>query len=563
MTKRWAAIAIAVLFLAVNTLKVAIFDHLLVYPSLTMSLCLQSGIITKFIVMCFLFIALWRMKNPFFCILFYCLQLAYLFANLSYHAASEGYLHVTQYLGLFSEALELFKHSAIPHGGALGFLLFDAPLFAGVLLLYREISLFNRRFVFKKTPLLFAAFLVSFVYKWQTADAAERPMAILNDKYSCDNNVVHKYGLLAYNVIDLLKLQDSKSRINSLDYGTEFSGRGAREAHPNIIMVQVESMDARVVNTRHGNAWVTPFLHSLSNSSVYYPYVLSFHKAGSTSDCEFSIINSVEPFDDYPAMKLRNYDYPNSMLKPLVNAGYDVSAFHGNRGVYFNRNIAFKKMGFKTFYDLFAMELPEKGWGACDGEVFDFVAGKLKTQSDPFFYYIITMSSHEPFSAASAYYATGLFDDIPDETARNYFRSMSYVDVQLERFVKKVRETRENTYIFIYGDHAPPITDNVFFKRASFIEKGRLFEFVPLFIITPDCAVYKETLQAALFLDFASTILPASKTDFAIRSYGKDLLAFSHEKSPVPYGGETYLRRNLFNGIRGSENHAIADNLVK
>jgi hypothetical protein len=86
---------------------------------------------------------------------------------------------------------------------------------------------------------------------------------------------------------------------------------------------------------------------------------------------------------------------------------------------------------------------------------------------------------------------------------------------------------------------------------------------VPLFIITPDCAVYKETLQAALFLDFASTILPASKTDFAIRSYGKDLLAFSHEKSPVPYGGETYLRRNLFNGIRGSENHAIADNLVK
>jgi phosphoglycerol transferase MdoB-like AlkP superfamily enzyme len=424
----------------------------------------------------------------------------------------------------------------------------DLPLFVGIVLLYPRIVLIDKRFIFNKAPAVFAALLISFLYKWQAADAAQRPMAILNDRYSCDNTVVHNYGLLTYNVIDLLNIGDSKSRINRLDYGKPLIGKAPGGPPADFLLVQVESMDANIVNARHRGEWVTPFLHDLSETSVYYPYVLSFHKAGSTSDCEFSIINSVVPFDDYPAMKLRNYDYPNSILKPLAAAGYELCAFHGNRGAYFNRNIAFKKMGFKTFYDLQAMRLRERGWGACDGDVFDFVIDKVKQRHSPFFYYIITMSSHEPFLNVNAYYKTGRFDDIKDEPTKNYFRSMSYVDGQLERLVKIVSAACPNAFVVIYGDHSPPFIDNVDFKRASFSRADTLLEFVPLFIITPDRSVHKEKLQAALFLDFASTILPASKTGYSIRSSGRDLLAFSKKEAPPACGEETY-RRDLFNRI--------------
>jgi lipoteichoic acid synthase len=214
---------------------------------------------------------------------------------------------------------------------------------------------------------------------------------------------------------------------------------------------------------------VTPFLNSLSKECIFYPYTLSFHKAGSTSDCEFSIISSIEPFHDFPSIKLRNYDYPNSMLKPLVGAGYDAIAFHGNRGTYFNRHIALKKMGFRSFYDMMAMGLEEKAWGAPDGDMFNYIQKKLTTQKSPFCYYIITMSSHEPFNLMQSYFSTKAYDDVKDEFLKRFLTAMTYIDGELGKFIGYLRKNTQNTYIFIYGDHTPAIPNTVY-KKASFNE---------------------------------------------------------------------------------------------
>jgi Phosphoglycerol transferase and related proteins, alkaline phosphatase superfamily len=284
---------------------------------------------------------------------------------------------------------------------------------------------------------------------------------------------------------------------------------------------------------------------------VYYPYTLSYHKAGSTSDCEFSTINGVEPFDDYPSIKIRNYDYPNSLLKPLTSAGYSAVAFHGNKGTYFNRNIAFKKMGFSAFYDLAAMGLTERVWGASDGDVFNYVKGALAAQNGkaPFFYYIITMSSHEPFNFVKSYYRTAHYDAIIDESSRNYYTAMSYVDGQIKDFVEYVRTTQKNTYIIIYGDHTPIIKKS-FYKRASFMSNAKLFEFVPLYILTPGKTIYHENKRIASFLDIAPTLLTASKIAFSIKSNGDDLLAALHGQDKIMYSGTLYSRADLFSRIQ-------------
>ncbi len=69
----------------------------------------------------------------------------------------------------------------------------------------------------------------------------------------------------------------------------------------------------------------------MAADNVYFPYLLSYHFAGGTSDCEVAVLNSIEPLTSEPTMKLYDYGYPNSLVKRLETAGYHTLAFHGNR----------------------------------------------------------------------------------------------------------------------------------------------------------------------------------------------------------------------------------------
>jgi phosphoglycerol transferase MdoB-like AlkP superfamily enzyme len=248
---------------------------------------------------------------------------------------------------------------------------------------------------------------------------------------------------------------------------------------------------------------------------------------------------------DFPSIKIRNYDYPNSILKRCAAGGYSTIAFHGNRGTYFNRNSAFKKMGFQKFYDMFAMNLPEIGWGASDESVFDFIVSQLPKQQQPFLYLVITMSSHEPFIFAKQYYRNKTFDAIKDGPMRNYLNTMSYVDKVLGKFIPAVLASCPNTSVFIYGDHTPTLPKCGYSKSMVEIN-SRLFEFVPFFIITPEKTICREDNYAASFLDIAPTVLAASQCRGSIRSQGINLLAPPLQDGPIPFRGGRYSRKFLF-----------------
>jgi phosphoglycerol transferase MdoB-like AlkP superfamily enzyme len=484
-----------------------------------------------------------------------------MFTNISYHEYFQGYLHINQYLGLFGEALDLVKYAALPHDSVAWFLLMDIPFFIGVCILYPSIHRLTMHLRFRRLVLITLCVLTWYVVQWNPVSEDATLFDLMGNEYTADEDVVDKYGLLAFNLVDLLKYQDAVSHIKSIEYGRRITGAGFNkndtlqadsttvpQEHPNFIIIQVESMDAYIVNCQYKKAYIMPFLHSLTNQSVYYPYTMSYHKAGSTSDCEFSTINSIEPFADYPSMKIRNYNYPNSMIKPLVAAGYDAAAFHGNRGTYFNRTSAFKKMGFPVFYDMALMGLAEDGWGVSDGKVLDYVSAKLTTQKKPYIYYIITMSSHEPFTIVGLYYKNNAYASIKDEAARNYFLSLSYVDNELKKFITHVRETQPNTYIILYGDHTPIIKKNLY-RRASFFERSRIFEFVPMIILTPDGKSYLETKNVASFLDVAPTVLAASGVPYSYRSNGANLLIENGRMGTLGFYDMTYLRSYLYSKV--------------
>ena len=124
-------------------------------------------------------------------------------------------------------------------------------------------------------------------------------------------------------------------------------GRPGREA--DLVLIEVESLGANVIDLEYQGRPVMPFLKKLSAEAIYYPYVLSYRAAGGTSDCEYAVINGREPLAGAPIFKIEDR-FSNSLVKELRKAGYSAQAFHGNSGEFYNRNSAFRRMGFQEFW---------------------------------------------------------------------------------------------------------------------------------------------------------------------------------------------------------------------
>jgi phosphoglycerol transferase MdoB-like AlkP superfamily enzyme len=477
--------------------------------------------------------------------LFYILEAAYLFVHLAYFLYFKEIFHIRQSLQQFFEGITIVKNFVIPKDLRYFIVLLDLPFFLFIAIRFLKFSRFiNAHYKIINLRRIFffisAIFLVPLSYK-----------PIIIPAYTgCQNKeeieIIKRQSLFMNDFFSCLFYQDEKTLIKNFDYGKPFVFRNGTQAQlKNIICIQVESLDANIINAKYKGEYVTPFLHKLSFQSIYYPCMLTYRfGAGNTSDIEFAVINSVIPLRDFPSLKLKNYDYPNSFVKRLEKSGYETEVFHNNIGSFFNRDVAFLKFGFQEFCDLKKMKLKQYGWGAKDEDVFNYVKNKLKVQKAPFLYYIITMSSHEPFRLVKSYYTNKIYSDISDDLIKNYFSSMSYVDKTLEDFVAFVKNNINNTYIFVWGDHAANV-------KGSYLIQSSKINFVPLFIITTDNEQYIENSQSVSILDLAPTILYASGINFEIMTKGVNLLDFPIKEGVIPFGnGQIVDRRYLFRKFR-------------
>ena len=332
--------------------------------------------------------------------------------------------------------------------------------------------------------------------------------------------VVKNFGFLTYEAVSAYRTfsPDKNPEFNITYSKKVFRTRGIA-SHPNIICLQLESIDASVINAKYQGKYVMPFLHGLSQRYIYYPYMLSYHGAGGTSDTEFSIINSTLPSQTRHSMRLR--EYPNSIFL-LLRGVYDTKLFHNITEEFFNRDSALAKMGVGEYIGLRRMKLKESGWGASDHDVFVFIQNMLKAQKEPYLYYYLTMSSHTPFTYVPQDCIEPDFDNIKNTTQRHAFQAFRYVDRQLESFITSL--DRKNTYVFLWGDHEAPLAKFSDFPSSSIQIDSDIMEFVPLVIMTPDNKKYLEDNFAISFLDLAPTLLTLSGVEGNIRTDGVTLL---------------------------------------
>jgi lipoteichoic acid synthase len=484
--------------------------------------------------------------------LMYFISIIFYVINISYYENFNAYLDITSYNILLSELHDVTEHGAVPITYHMLVPLFDIPLFILFIKNYSSIEKLVKQYRTSKLILTCGGMLSLFFVGMFIATPSVTHGA--NNIYARKVLNSIRYDILANNIYQIINSRTEEERIKSINYGQLLRLEKHGGHKPIIVMIQVESLDGNIIRYKHNGDYVAPYLRQLAYQNIYYPYTLVYRYAGGSSDTEIAVLNGIEPFEDFPMTYLKTYNYPNSLPKMMGKDRYNSFGFHGNNGRFYNRNYAYKMMGFSDFFAMHDMRLTEKGWGATDEDVFEYVCNKMMSQENATLYYIVTMSSHEPYNNVRNYYHTKKFEKVKSPILRRYFDSISYVDKVLSDFIPFVKNRYDNVYIIIYGDHTPYLANESSYKKSTIYFNDVSMEFVPLIIVHPDGISYLEKRKTVSLLDIKPTVLSltgASKDNLCL---GSNLLGNHVISRLIPYRGKYYSREELYQQIIHSGN---------
>jgi hypothetical protein len=219
-----------------------------------------------------------------------------------------------------------------------------------------------------------------------------------------------------------------------------------------VVVLQVESLDWRILNHRVDGRAVTPFLNRLAEEAMLFK-ITAFHANGS-GDADFVMLNAVPPSPSLMTYRIVNYPYQNTLPQAAARAGYTSVAFHGNSGRFFERKRTFARMGFARtlFLEDMRDELraPTSLWGIRDDRVLELsramIAGHLPAERQ--LHYVITLTSHQPFIYLEPECQT--FSPGKGDIQSRYFNNMHFVDRQIESYIGGLPA---GTLVIILGDH--------------------------------------------------------------------------------------------------------------
>lgn len=223
----------------------------------------------------------------------------------------------------------------------------------------------------------------------------------------------------------------------------------------NLIVIQVEALQAFPINRKVNGAEITPNLDRWIKKSAYFNNYFYQTAAGGTSDAEFLSNNSLYPTASGSVTYMYTGNEFNALPKTMANEGYTTAAFHGYRESFWNRNIMYPKYGFQNFYGEKSYNIDEKiGLGLSDKSFLNQTFEKIKALPQPYYSFMVTLSSHFPYDDVAKY---GDFNvgDLDGTLVGNYLKAIHYTDEQLGMFLDKLDKEgiTKNSIVVVYGDH--------------------------------------------------------------------------------------------------------------
>lgn len=225
----------------------------------------------------------------------------------------------------------------------------------------------------------------------------------------------------------------------------------------NLIVIQVESLESFVLNQKINGQEITPNLNKLLANSLYFSDFYEQVYNGTSSDADLMANTSVYPVRKGSTFFRYPHNTYNSLPKLLQNnGGYSTVAIHPDKGAYWNWMDALKAIGFQRCIDSSSFKIDEWiGLGLSDGSFLRQVERIAVNQKQPFYMFMVTLSSHGPFNLPKGYRELNLDEKLDQTKLGGYFQSVHYTDKHIGIFLSKLKEDGllDNTVIVIYGDH--------------------------------------------------------------------------------------------------------------
>lgn len=319
----------------------------------------------------------------------------------------------------------------------------------------------------------------------------------------------------------------------------------------NLIVIQVEALQQFAIGSKINGVEVTPNLNKWLKSTMYFNNYYYQIASGGTSDAEFMSNNSLYPAPQGAAYYLYAGNEYNSLPKELKAKGYNTSALHGYNQTFWNRNVMYKQLGFDNFYSENNYNINETvGMGISDKSFLTQSVDKLKNLKQPYYAFMITLSSHFPYDDVKHY---GDFNvgEYEGTLLGNYLKSIHYTDEQLGMFLDKLDKEgiSKNSVIALYGDHyAIPKSDIGELEKFTGVSSMNDYQWmkyqkVPLMIHLPNALGAGVKSIASGQMDLYPTL--ANMFGLPINDlFGKDML--NSTKGTVNFRDGSFTDGNAF-----------------
>ncbi|MDY2984347.1 MAG: LTA synthase family protein [Synergistes jonesii] len=263
----------------------------------------------------------------------------------------------------------------------------------------------------------------------------------------------------------------------------------------NLIVIQVESLQQFVIGLKFLGREVTPNLNEFARSVSFAGSAYNQTSSGNSSDAEFLANAAFYPASAGVAYTRFAGNSYEALPKFLRERGYRAIAMHGDKAGFWNRGHMYPALGFERFVSKKDYSVDEViGMGLSDKSFFTQSLAMLKNEKQPFYAFLITLSSHYPFNwEALAKRADFSIDGYRGTVVGNYLSAIHYLDREFGEFVKGLKASGlyDGSVVAVYGDHpAIPRWDSPVLSRLLGVDfskdhNWRYTQRVPLMINVP------------------------------------------------------------------------------
>lgn len=322
----------------------------------------------------------------------------------------------------------------------------------------------------------------------------------------------------------------------------------------NLIVVQVESLGNFALNRYYEGQELTPNLNKLiaDQSTIYFDNYYQTLGKGNTSDAEFSTLNSIYPNLEGSCYEVYTENTYNGLPWLMRQNGYYSIAFHGYIGEFWNREESYKYQGFQDFISAEDFVITdEMGYGMVDEDMFEQTVDYMKELQQPFFGFVVTLSSHHPYEVPEQFSQIDVLEEHQGNEFGNYMQAVNYTDRAIGTFLEELKKAGlyENSVIVFYGDHFALNAKREVLNQFMTEFLGRYYDYdemlnIPLMIHIPGENIKETISTTGGEVDFLPTILNIMGIENSNPYvFGRDLVNVQEEGFVASV---TYLLRGSF-----------------